>query len=1026
MSSQKTFQATLNTAATFLQPVFKPQNASNRHHPSIIESLYQTLPKNDISASSSSVEAPSYNLKSSKVILYALSLLSKLNQSATPKNSSPDALFAPRDQRIILGLADLILLEGIYPNTTSGILPPLDRRTKSSGYFSQIQAAAAAASISQHEDGTDSRNVELLAMIVDNIQPILVTASNEVSDAVRERLQMDLVACLGELAFNPENGTEEWRKKFYSALDNIQTPILLPLLVPLILPTTPPWFQKPLTTYLSSIPLARPGGVKDEITFFIDPTNEIPTQRVALQQASKLIGSVPTASTPDQYFSVVAPQLIELLDEVGNLGLAAGIVINDVFERRKKGVEKYFFPRLLRPLRPAKSQIPVAEEVENGDIITLTEEEDLERAINRISSLFQSSNGKSYLASRILDTLTLPLWGLWQFAVAIKATSPTVKKTPQDLLIAYMKLKPSSTVLDEIVQNFGYDGDDHWIFTRGEMGQVKIVARDTDLPSKAIEVKDIEERTPSFISLALAANDDVFTDFFLSLCRRWLGGGFTISAEGGDRAAFGLLFQLKVLEGILEHHSERLTRRPEQVIILVKEILDSHVRTLEKERERLEALQNPSMNTLGKIMDGEEDFDSLVADDNDETSSGGDAIGIALQLLNSIVSTSFSRTVSEQEKKLLSTLQPSLKYLSSERGVGGSIASLTRSLGLFISTQDIPLTGPIDGDVKPVDEKVLKQQQTLQTALLYLQDQMVPIRAHGLEILKGLIKERSSVVDVQTITKLLIDMLQDKESFVYLGVVKTLCELADKHPGTVIGMLVGVYVDEEEKMGIDERLKVGEALMGTVQRLGQTAVGKVAEEVGNVMVGLAGRRKRRYKEAGEATREKEEAERRIKKEGEMDEEYRKVLNEARVEAGIDVEGGKKVKIEEVEDDEQWISKVGEEDYRVRTSALSVLGILFETNASGVPVGVTLAAVEVALRILELERGKEQATVRRAAVHLVSSVLNGLEKNGTVELLKVIPRERLEDIVRVLGYTRATDDDGLVREQAGVLVEALTE
>ncbi|RVD84944.1 uncharacterized protein DFL_003280 [Arthrobotrys flagrans] len=1024
MSSQKTFQTTLTTAATFLQPVFKPQNAPTRHHTSIIESLYQTLPQNDLPISSPS-EVPSYNLKSSKVIIYALSLLSKLNQSATPKNSSPDALFAPRDQRIILGLADLILLEGIYPNITSGILPPLDRRTKSSGYFSQIQAAAAAASISQHEDGTGSHNVELLAEIVENTQPILVTASNEVSDAVRERLQMDLVACLGELGFNPQTGSEGWRKRFYNTLDNIQTPILLPLLVPLILPTTPPWFQKPLTTYLSSIPLTRPGGVKDEIKFFIDPNKEIPTQRITLQQASKLIGSVPTSSTPDQYFPVVSPQLIELLNETGHLGLAAAIVINDVFERRKKSVEKYFFPRLLRPLRPAKSQIPPAEEIEDGDITTLTEEEDLERAINRISSLFQSSNGQSYLASRILETLTLPLWGLWQFAVSIKAASPTFTKNPQDLLTAYVKLKPSSTVLDEIVQNFGYNGDDHWIFTRGEMGQVKIIARDTSLPSKAIEITDIEERTPGFIALALAANDDVFTDFFLSLCRRWLGGGFTISAEGGDRAAFGLLFQLKVLEGILEHHSERLTRRPEQVIILVKEILDSHVRTLKKEKERLEALQNPSMDTLGRIMNREEDFDSFVPDDTDETSGGGDAIGIALQLLNSIVSTSFSRTVSEQEKKLLSTLQPALGYLSSERRVDGSIASLTRSLGLFISTQDIPLTGPKDGDVKPVDEKVLKQQQTLQTALLYLRDQMVPIRAHGLEMLKELIRERSSVIDVQTITKLLIDMLQDKESFVYLGVIKTLCELTDKHPGTVIGMLVSVYVDEEEKMGIDERLKVGEALVGTVQRLGETAVGKVAEEVGNVMVRLAGRRKKRYKEAGEVKMGKEEAERRIKKEGGMDEEYRKVLKEARVEAGIDNADGK-VKMEEVEDDEQWISKVGEEDYRVRTSALSVLGVLFETNAAGVPVGVTLAAVEVALRILELERGKEQATVRRSAVHLISSILNGLEKKGTVELLKVIPRERLEDIVRVLGYTRATDDDGLVREQAGVLVEALTE
>ncbi|KAK6345949.1 hypothetical protein TWF730_010287 [Orbilia blumenaviensis] len=837
---------------------------------------------------------------------------------------------------------------------------------------------------------------------------------------------MDFIACLGELAFHPQTGSGDWQKTFYHTLDNIQTPLLLPLLVPLILPTTPPWFQKPLTTYLSGIPVTRPNGVKDEITFFIDPTKEITTQRIALQQASRLIGSVPTTSTPDQYFSVIAPQLLGLLGESGSLGVAAAIVINDVFERRKKGVEKYFFPTLLRPLRPAKSQIPPAEEIEPGDIITLTEDDDLGQAINRISSLFQSSNGKSYLASRILDTLILPLWGLWHFAVSIKATSPTFTKLPEELLTAYIKLKQDSAALDEIVQNFNFNGDEHWVFARGEMGQVKIIIRDSNLQSKGIEVKDIEERTPNFITLALVANDDVFTDFFLGLCRRWLGGGFTISGEGDGQAAFGLLFQLKVLEGILEHHSERLTRRPEQVIILVKEILDSHVRSLKKEKERLEALQNPSMNTLGRIADGrEEEFSTFTPDDNDGTTSSGDAIGIALQLLNSIVSTSFSRIVSEREKKLLSTLQPALGYLSSAKEVDGSIASLTRSLALFISTQDIPLSAPMDGEVKPVDEKVLKQQQTLQTALLYLRDAMVPIRAHGLEMVKELIRQRSSVIDVPTVTKLLIDMLQDKESFVYLGVVKTLCELTDKHPGTVIGMLVRVYVDEEEKMGIDERLKVGEALMGTVQRLGETAVGKVAEEVGNALVGLAGRRKKRYREAEEIKREREEAERKIKKEGEMDEDYKKVLQEARIEAGIDGAGGI-IKNEEVEDDEKWISKVGEEDYRVRTSALSVLGVLFETNAAGVPVHITLAAVEVALRTLELERGEKQATVRRAAVHLISSVLNGLESRGTVELLRVIPKERLGDIVRVLGYTRVTDDDGLVREQAGVLVETLTE
>ncbi|KAJ6263817.1 hypothetical protein Dda_2389 [Drechslerella dactyloides] len=1007
MSSQKAFQSALSSASAFLQPILKPQGATSRQPASVIENLYQTIPK-DVGTVTDSTSSLSYREKSSRVIKCALDILSKCNQSAAPK-TLPDALYAPREQRIILCLADLILLEGIYPNVTPGILPPLERRTKSSGYFSQVQAATAASS---------GRDVELLGTIVDNLEPILATSSNEVSDAVRERLWMDFIACLGELAFHPETGTTVWQKQFAETLDSIPVPILLPLMVPLIQSATPPWFQKELTGYLSIVPLKRTGGVKDEIMFFIDSTKDVSTQRAALQQASRLIGSVPSSSTPGEYFSIIAPQLLELLDDAGQIGTASAIVINDLFERRKLGLEKFFFPPLLQPLRPLISQLPPQDDIEPGDIVTVSPEDELKRALHRVSLLFRSSAGSRYLASHILSSLVLPLWGLWQFSASIQTKDPVYTKLPSQLLTALVKLKTGELTLGDIIQHFNYDGDDHWTFRRGEMGGVKIIMRDPSIASASLDLSTVEAKVPAFIELALAANDDTFTKFFLNLCRKWLQGATNAPSQHSLQDAFKLLFQLKVLEGILEHHSERLTRQPEEVIMLIKEILDDYVRRLEKERERVDSLQRPSMGNLGDII-GSQD----VPEDEDDA-AGGEAVGIALQLLNSIISTSFSRTVSEQEKKLLTTLQPSLTYLAERPSVEPSMASLTRSLSLFISSQDIPLNPELADEPSPLDEKALKQQQTLQTALLYLRDEMVPIRAHGLELLKSLIAERASVIDVPAITKLLTDMLQDKESFVYLGVVKTLCELSDKHPATVIRMLVEVYVDEKENMGIDERLKTGEALMGTVQRLGETAVGKVAEEIGNVLVGLAGRRKRRYREAKEVKREKGEEDKRIKTIGEMDKEYAKVLKEARVEAGIDDESA--MKEGEQENDEQWISKAGEEDYRIRTSALSILGVLYETNASGVPSTVTLAAVDVALSILNLERSKEQATIRRAAAHLISGILNGLEKNGTAELLKVIPKQRLEDIVRVFGYVRATDDDGLVREQAGSLLEILAE
>ncbi|EWC47944.1 hypothetical protein DRE_02826 [Drechslerella stenobrocha 248] len=1007
MSNQKAFQSALKSAAAFLQPISKPQNATSGNRASLVENLYQTLPQDGIAPNSR--EATDYRELSTQVINYGITLLSTLNRTATPR-ISPDALYVPRDQRTILGLTDLILLEGIYPNVTPGVLPPLDRRTKSSGYFSQIQNAVA--------DG-DRRDRSLLEAIVDALEPILASDSNEVSDAVRERLQMDIIACLGELAFSPGHEPATWQKRFFDRLDATPVPILLPLIVPLIQKTAPAWFQNQLTAYLSTVPLKRTGGVKDEIMFFIDTQNEVSIQTGALQQVSRLLSSIPSSSTIDQYFSAIAPQLLELLDDKGQLGAAAAILINNIFERRKRSVEKFFFPSLLQPLRPLNPQPPSPNDAEVGDIVTVTSEDEIELVLYRISSLFQSSAGSSYLASKILAPLVLPLWGVWQYSISTNVKNAIYNQMPRQLLTTSIKLQNGKSVLSEIIQEFDFDGEDHWRFSRGEMGGIKIVMRDDGLEPALVQLSVIEERVPRFIELALVANDDTFTEFFLWLCRVWLRGVSTTPPEHSPKQAFRLLFQLKVLEGILEHHSERFIHQPEQVIVLVKEILDDYVLVLKRERERLDSLQQPSIHSLGSIV-GTEDSPGL----EDEDPTGVEAVSIALQILNSIISTSFSRTVSEQEKKLLTTLQPSLNYLTESSIIASSLSSLTRALSLFISSQDLPLGTESIENPSPVSEEVLKQQKTLQTALLYLRDEMVPIRAHGLELLKSLVADRSPVVDVPAMTKLLVGMLQDKESFVYLGVVQTICELSDKHPGTVIGMLVEAYVDEKEIMGIDERLKVGEALMGTVQRLGEVAVGKVAGEIGDTMIGLAGRRKRRYKEADEIRHEKEEEDKNTKTTGEMDEEYAKILKEARIEAGIDNKAT--IEKEEGEDDAHWVSKVGEEDYRIRTSALSILGVLYETNASGPPSAIATSAIEVALGILNLERGKEQATVRRAAVHLIASILNGLEAKGTTELLRVVPKRRLEEIVRVLGYLRVTDDDGLVREQVGTLLEVLTE
>lgn len=64
-------------------------------------------------------------------------------------------------------------------------------------------------------------------------------------------------------------------------------------------------------------------------------------------------------------------------------------------------------------------------------------------------------------------------------------------------------------------------------------------------------------------------------------------------------------------------------------------------------------------------------------------------------------------------------------------------------------------------------------------------------------------------------------------SFIYLNAIKGLAALTDIHGKTIIEKLGSIYSDDNEKL--DNRLRVGEALLQTVQRCGD-ALGKYGKE----------------------------------------------------------------------------------------------------------------------------------------------------------------------------------------------------
>ncbi|PHZ07293.1 uncharacterized protein RHIMIDRAFT_209508 [Rhizopus microsporus ATCC 52813] len=127
-----------------------------------------------------------------------------------------------------------------------------------------------------------------------------------------------------------------------------------------------------------------------------------------------------------------------------------------------------------------------------------------------------------------------------------------------------------------------------------------------------------------------------------------------------------------------------------------------------------------------------------------------------------------------------------------------------------------------------------KQQPSLEAskekyreAMKSLQDDLLPIRAHGMGILKDMALAKDPLVSsgegLSQLLDIFVRLIQDEDSYIYLNAVKGLSAMTDAYGNDIIKKLGDIYKDKNQKL--DNRLRIGEALLQTVQRCGD-ALGK--------------------------------------------------------------------------------------------------------------------------------------------------------------------------------------------------------
>ncbi|KAF8421108.1 hypothetical protein BGX38DRAFT_1240506 [Terfezia claveryi] len=1001
----------LTEAERFLSPVLDRAQHRSLGPSTLIGRLSTTLPGGNIHDGN----------ELGLIIAYALSLVQKIHAYLLSKyksSPSPEDIFSPKDRRIIIALLDLLALEGIYPCLTPGVGVPLERRAKAIIPPSSKIPSGGLRSI---------KKISVLTDVILSLSSLLQNDRGEVVDLLKDRCLVDLVA-------------ENMEKRWESLIEEIPTPQLLLILMSLVHPQCPRWFLAPVSAKLSTIPIHRPNAVRHILQLFLSAptpvgfgtqfsgTPDIPLD--ALAKAARIIGSV--------------QKLVHGGVDEG-LKRTAAYVIAELLAKKgiEKVIDKEVIVPILKALDPEYGQDKdTKEDLYTKSIPTIPSNKG-RTSSKALPTRYVSLNNGINSPNRSLHTCLPPtstsyptnsteiaetsLSFLMGFNVCLKEKKQgrTVERAPRTLLINCIKTMGANVTvhptsmgekkkpLEQILYNLGYTGGEGWEFGNGEYGGIEI--RERKPSSKKLGMEAVDGRVVEFMRLLqdiqVGEDGSAITALFLHILSDWLGVGGS-NNEGEDPVR--VLARLKILQQILTNYTDKLGKKPTETLQVIINIINEYVssrKALQEHRmKQLQAISSPSMKGLGEIIDpetsakadirpngvndmpkrkyigqGDEDeddrMDEAAALASSEDSDSMERITITLSLLSSMIANPETQ-LTEQDERLLHTLTPSLHFLSSAPAylVDPSISSLSINISSFLSLfTPNTVTASTTGETPQFS--LLEQQKTT-------------YKLHYID------------------------------SFVYLNVVKCLQSLSEKHPSTVVRLLVESYMDDSGVLTLDERLRVGEALLGAVEKEGRMFVGEIAHTVARGMIEIISRRRQREdkseKDKGDEVKESLKAMKPPKnpyfgKVEDVDEE-----EEALDEVGNPLPSHAKLKLKhQLHIIRNWLPPPGThlEDVRIRASALSILSAAVETNSLGIGAGTCEMAMDISLAILQLETTPEKGILRRAAMVCLAGHLKNYDQPGVGWV-----RSRLNQVKRVVEYVRGVDSDGLVREQARQVTE----
>ncbi|KAH0587531.1 hypothetical protein H2248_006313 [Termitomyces sp. 'cryptogamus'] len=676
-----------------------------------------------------------------------------------------------------------------------------------------------------------------------------------ITTTILEKHSMDILKPCIMLGWLPRSLASDSRPVFDAARPmtmrflNYLTPLQTITALGSILSSNPrplPYVRKLCITLLGQ-QLLRPQGVRSLCAAVFgendSPANDSSIER--LQHITRVFLTVPANVKPEEFYNQVIPKIVALLNpqESATNKRAAAFVISRMLSGDAKFEHQDLISKISRMilLRPFSTG-------EDGKTVDATLS--ISSALVTLITLVSNADPSPTLISSLLSPIVSTLYSLLHYVDHVKTVDPSLRESLRGLIITWGKIVSTADGVhilwpilrsDEIKWTIDLEGNisrDNKAETHGPLS----LLTPEDLRAGVENEYNINSNIlglypdPShFVQLLKTVNRaDISSDFFVRLLEAYRDQK---NDEGGDPTRVLLYLQVimqmqaQLTDG---KSSANILCKPTHLLSFIKHVLEPRMSTSHESNEQYRN-QNARVNLQIVTPQDEEPSDEGDSDDDtpgaEVNNSDDEMIETSVNLLLSILEA--NEDLSARTAPILNHIFSLLEPLARD---GSDVVRSLAKEARMVMTARLASTSSRKFASRNQDEESAKD--IYQKALKLLQDPILPVRAHGLLLLRQLVApsapgSKDPKLDddalVPAILSIFLQSVQDDDSYMFLNAVQGLAAMVDRFGKEVLRGLVKEYADGLDGLNassmtqhdLDTRTRVGEALAAVIRRCGE-------------------------------------------------------------------------------------------------------------------------------------------------------------------------------------------------------------